>query len=62
MDQLRAMRLFAQVVDEGSFAGAARAQDMAPAVATRLLADLATHLGARLLNRSTRSLSGLGRR
>ena len=57
MDQLRAMRLFAQVVEEGSFAAAARAQDMAPAVATRLLADLEAHLGARLLNRSTRRLS-----
>lgn len=51
------MRLFARVVDEGSFAAAARAQDMAPAVATRLLAELEEHLGARLLNRTTRRLS-----
>ncbi len=51
------MRLFVRVVDEGSFAAAARAQDMAPAVATRLLAELEEHLGARLLNRTTRRLS-----
>ena len=29
MDQLRAMRVFARVIDEGSFAGAARALDLA---------------------------------
>jgi len=57
MDQLRAMRVFARVVDEGGFAKAARALDLAPPVVTRLVADLEDHLGARLLNRSTRSLS-----
>jgi DNA-binding transcriptional LysR family regulator len=57
MDQLRAMKVFARVVDEGGFAKAARALDMAPPVVTRMVAELETHLGARLLNRSTRSLS-----
>ena len=57
MDQLRAMRVFARVVEEGGFAKAARALDMAPPVVTRLVAELEDHLGARLLNRSTRSLS-----
>jgi DNA-binding transcriptional LysR family regulator len=57
MDQLRAMRVFAKVVDEGGFAKAARALDLAPPVVTRLVAELEDHLGARLLNRSTRSLS-----
>lgn len=57
MDQLRAMRVFARVVDEGGFAKAARALDLAPPVVTRLVAELEDHLGARLLNRSTRSLS-----
>ncbi len=57
MDQLRAMKTFARVVDEGGFAKAARALDMAPPVVTRLVAELEDHLGARLLNRSTRSLS-----
>ena len=34
MDQLRAMRVYAKVVDEGGFAKAARALDMAPPVVT----------------------------
>ncbi len=57
MDQLRAMRVFARVVDDGGFAKAARALDMAPPVVTRLVAELEHHLGARLLNRTTRRLS-----
>ncbi|MBV8500700.1 MAG: LysR family transcriptional regulator [Paucibacter sp.] len=57
MDQLRAMRTFVRVIDEGSFAGAARALDLAPAIITRLVADLEEHLGARLLNRTTRRLA-----
>ena len=51
------MRVFQRVIDEGSFAGAARALDMSPAVVTRLVADLEEHLGARLVHRSTRRLS-----
>lgn len=57
MDQLRAMRVFAKVVDEGSFAGAARTLDLAPAVVTRVVAELEEHLGARLLNRTTRKVA-----
>lgn len=57
MDQLRSLRVFAQVIAEGSFAGAARTLDMAPAVVTRAIAELEEHLGARLLNRTTRSLA-----
>ncbi len=56
MDQLRAMKVFAKVVDEGGFAKAARALDMAPPVVTRMVAELETHMGARLLNRTTRSI------
>jgi DNA-binding transcriptional LysR family regulator len=51
------MRTFASVVDEGSFAAAARRLELNQAVVTRLVADLESHLGARLLNRTTRSLS-----
>ena len=51
------MRVFARVVDAGGFAKAASALDIAPAVATRLIADLEEHLGARLLNRTTRRLA-----
>lgn len=57
MDRLQSMRVFQRVVDEGSFAAAARALDLSPAVVTRLVADLEEHLGARLLQRSTRRLS-----
>lgn len=57
MDQLRAMRVYAKVVDEGSFTRAADKLDLAPAVVTRLVAELEEHLGVRLLNRTTRSLA-----
>ena len=57
MDQLRAMKVFATVVEEGGFAKAARALDAAPPVITRLVAELESHLGARLLNRTTRSIA-----
>ena len=57
MDQLRALRVFAQVIAQGSFAGAARVLDLAPAVVTRAVADLEDHLGVRLLNRTTRKLA-----
>src|ERR1700761_6541138 len=57
MDQLRAMRVFSRVIDAGGFAKAAVAMDIAPAVATRLVAELEEHLGARLINRTTRRLA-----
>ena len=57
MDLLRAMRVFSRVIDAGGFARAAHAMDIAPAVATRLVAELEEHLGARLINRTTRRLA-----
>jgi DNA-binding transcriptional LysR family regulator len=57
MDHLRAMKVFLRVIDEGGFAKAARALDMAPPVVTRVVAELEAHLGARLLNRTTRRIS-----
>jgi DNA-binding transcriptional LysR family regulator len=57
MDPLRAMKVFIRVVDEGGFAKAARALDMAPPVVTRVIADLEARLGARLLNRTTRRIA-----
>ena len=48
------MRAFQQVVDDGSFAAAARSLDISPAVMTRLITDLEQHLGARLMQRTTR--------
>lgn len=57
MDRLQAMKVFARVVDEGGFAAAARAMDMSPPVVTRMVAELEQHLGARLLQRTTRKLA-----
>jgi len=57
MDRLQSMRVFQQVVDDGSFAAAARKFDMSAAVVTRLVGDLEDHLGVRLLHRTTHGLS-----
>lgn len=57
MDRLTSMRVFQQVAEGGSFSGAARDLDLSPAVVTRLVADLESHLGARLLQRTTRRVS-----
>src|SRR5664279_6602099 len=57
MDRLTSMRVFSRVIEEGSFAAAARELNLSPAVVTRLVADLEEHLGARLINRTTRHLS-----
>lgn len=57
MDRLLSMRVFQKVIDEGGFAAAARALDMSSAVVTRLVADLESHLGTRLLHRTTRRVS-----
>ncbi|HJV83270.1 LysR family transcriptional regulator [Noviherbaspirillum sp.] len=57
MDRLQSMRVFAKVVEQGSFAGAGKALNISNAVITRHVADLEEHLGTRLLNRTTRKLS-----
>lgn len=64
MDQIRAMRTFVRVADAGSFVNASRLLDVAPAVVTRAVADLEHHLGARLVNRTTRrmALTDIGER
>ncbi len=57
MDQLYCMRVFARVVEQGSFARAAEDLDIARPSATTAVAQLEKRLGARLLNRTTRRLS-----
>lgn len=57
MDQLRAMTAFVRVIDEGSFAKAARSLELAPPVITRLVADLEHSLNTRLIHRTTRRLA-----
>lgn len=54
MDQLRALRYFVRVVDDGNFTLAARHFSVPPSSLSRRIADLEAHLGATLLNRTTR--------
>ena len=53
---LNAVRVYAAVVDEQSFAGAARLLSMPSSNVSRHVATLEKKLGARLLERSTRHL------
>jgi DNA-binding transcriptional LysR family regulator len=57
MDRLGAMNLFVRVAELGSFAAAAQQLGVARSVVTRQIAALETHLGAKLMARSTRRLS-----
>ena len=57
MDRLAAMQAFVRVVEAGSFVRAAEKLGTSTSSASRLIADLEAHLGARLLNRTTRRLS-----
>lgn len=57
MDRLEAMTLFARVVEQGSFAAAAEQLGVARSVVTRRIAALETHLGVKLMARSTRRLT-----
>lgn len=57
MDQITALRVFRTVVEQGSFAAAARRMKLSPAAISKNIAELETHLGARLLNRTTRRMS-----
>ena len=54
------MQFFVLVARLGSLAAAARAVDLTPPAATKRLAALELRLGARLLNRTTRSVSLTG--
>jgi DNA-binding transcriptional LysR family regulator len=57
MDRLAAMQAFVHVVEAGSFVRGAEKLGASTSSTSRLIADLETHLGARLLNRTTRKLS-----
>lgn len=57
MDKFTALAVFAKVVEQGSFARAAERLDLSTSAISRHVADLETHLNARLLNRTTRKLS-----
>lgn len=57
MDRLDAMQAFVAVADLQGFAPAARKLGLSPSGVTRLIAALEQRLGARLLQRTTRSLT-----
>jgi DNA-binding transcriptional LysR family regulator len=57
MDHLTALRVFRQVVERGGFAAASRQMGLSPAAVSKNIAELETHLAARLLNRTTRRMS-----
>jgi len=57
MDSLLSMKVFRQVVESGSFVGAAERLSLSTAMTSKHLMHLEKHLGTRLLNRGSRSLS-----
>src|SRR5687767_923531 len=57
MDRFGAIRVFAQVVESGSFARAAERLGLSTSATSRHVADLEAHLQTRLLNRTTRRVS-----
>ena len=56
MDRFDAMRVFVTVADLHGFAPAARKLQLSPSAVTRVIAGLEEHLGARLLQRTTRQV------
>src|SRR3984893_5174654 len=57
MDRIDAMQAFVAVADLQGFAPAARKLGLSPSGVTRVIAALADLLGARLLQRTTRSVT-----
>ncbi|MEO1795931.1 MAG: LysR family transcriptional regulator [Pseudomonadota bacterium] len=57
IEHLRQMAVFAHVVDEGSFRGAAKALGLAPSRISETVSDLEAYLGTTLLYRTTRQVS-----
>lgn len=56
MDRIEAMRAFVTVVSEGTFTRAADRLDTSPQLVSKYVSQLETHLGVRLLNRTTRRI------
>jgi len=57
MDKLTGMKVFVRVAKAGSFVGGAKEMSISRAMATKHIGQLEAYLGARLFNRTTRSLS-----
>lgn len=57
MDRLATMRAFSAVAELRGFAAAGKKLGVSPSVVTRLVASLESHLGVRLLTRTTRAVA-----
>jgi DNA-binding transcriptional LysR family regulator len=57
MDHLQAIRIFARVVETGGFSRAAQSLDVPNATVSKWVRSLETHLGVKLLERTTRSVT-----
>ena len=57
MDQIQAMRVFARVVESGSFTKAAESMTIPKGTATKVVQQLESRLKVRLLNRTTRRVT-----
>ena len=64
MDKLRALETFIAVAEAGSFSAASRQLNVSAPSVTRIIGDLETDLGVKLLNRTTRivTLTDIGKR
>lgn len=57
MDRFTASQVFRHVAELNSFAEAGRRLGLSPAAVSKNIAELETHVGARLINRTTRRMS-----
>ena len=57
IDHLKQMAIFARVVDEGSFRGAAKDIGLSPSRISETVSDLEDYLGVTLLHRTTRKIA-----
>jgi LysR family transcriptional regulator for bpeEF and oprC len=57
MDQLLALRVFVRIAESGGFSKAADSLNIPRPTVTKLVQDLESHLGAKLLQRTTRRVS-----
>ena len=57
MSYLESLRVFTRVVELGSITSGGRDLRLTPAVASKRIKELEKHLGVRLFNRTTRSLT-----
>lgn len=57
MDRLTALQVFRRVAERGSFAEAGRSLGLSPAAISKNVAELEAHVGARLIQRTTRRMA-----